>query len=111
MDFFDDDGDNNDGFGSEEGPPQLEPSSGSGSGAPAGGDGVGNDDDHNNNNEDSNAEPSAAESESAVESSRWTCDACGCNTNASTDRSCTVCGTPNGKFSICFLDAFLCVVP
>mmetsp|Transcript_36670 Transcript_36670/g.88593 ORF Transcript_36670/g.88593 Transcript_36670/m.88593 type:complete len:2896 (+) Transcript_36670:158-8845(+) len=99
MDFVNDDDNDNDGFGDDEGPPQLEPSSGSGSGAgagaPAGGDEGGNGD--NNNNEDANAEPAAAESAPAVETSRWTCDACGCNTNAPTDRSCTVCGTPNGS--------------
>lgn len=29
--------------------------------------------------------------------SRWTCGACGCNTNTESDRNCTICGTSNGK--------------
>ena len=34
---------------------------------------------------------------SSGSSRRWTCEACGCNTNADTDRTCTICGTSNGK--------------
>ena len=30
-------------------------------------------------------------------SRRWTCEACGCNTNAESDRTCSICGTSNGK--------------
>jgi rubrerythrin len=26
---------------------------------------------------------------------RWTCEACGCNTNVMSDRNCTICGTSN----------------
>lgn len=29
----------------------------------------------------------------AVESSRWTCEACGCHTNEQSDRTCSICGT------------------
>lgn len=36
---------------------------------------------------------------------RWTCEACGCNTNQQSDRSCTICGTSNsGKSDYCGKD-------
>ena len=48
---------------------------------------------------------------------RWTCEACGCNTNLESDRSCTICGTsrsdgacwmlafvPSLSFLVCILD-------
>jgi len=40
------------------------------------------------------------EEEESASTSRWTCDACGCHTNQSTDRTCSICGTSNsGKFN------------
>lgn len=54
--------------------------------------------------------------DNASESSRrWTCSACGCNTNTESDRNCTICGTSNGTSSA-FVDShqhcgkFLCSV-
>ncbi|OEU17094.1 hypothetical protein FRACYDRAFT_237502 [Fragilariopsis cylindrus CCMP1102] len=46
-----------------------------------------------NNEEES--PPSAAGRSSSPGSAgrRWTCEACGCNTNSESDRSCTICGT------------------
>jgi rubrerythrin len=35
----------------------------------------------------------SAEQSTAAAVGRWTCDACGCNTNVSTDRTCSICGT------------------
>lgn len=46
-------------------------------------------------------------SEDTNETSRWTCEACGCNTNSEDDNplSCGVCGTRRGKLvlSLCFM--------
>ena len=43
--------------------------------------------------------------DNASESSRrWTCSACGCNTNTESDRNCTICGTSNGTSSA-FVDS------
>ena len=35
----------------------------------------------------------------AGESRRWTCEACGCNTNSEIDRACSICGTSNGMLN------------
>lgn len=55
-----------------------------------------------NNEEES--PPSAAGGSSSPGSAgrRWTCEACGCNTNSESDRSCTICGTSqnNGTFVV-----------
>ena len=49
------------------------------------------------NNDESQSQPSEerAEESSVADSAeqRWTCEACGCNTNSESDRSCTICGT------------------
>lgn len=31
-------------------------------------------------------------------SRRWTCEACGCNTNSENDRTCSICGTSSGMY-------------
>jgi len=54
------------------------------------------------NNEESSSPAGGAEGESSASSSapeRWTCEACGCNTNLTTDRSCTICGTSQSNGS------------
>jgi uncharacterized membrane protein YvbJ len=41
------------------------------------------------------------EEEEPSSNERWTCEACGCNTNQQSDSSCTICGTSNsGKFML-----------
>ena len=64
-----------------------------------------------NNEEES--PPSAAGGSSSPGSAgrRWTCEACGCNTNSESDRSCTICGTSqdNGAFVRSFLCVCVCV--
>lgn len=71
--------------------------------AASGGAGAGENDasgNPNNNDDNSNInnnEDSGDNSSSTTNNERWTCDACGCNTNTPTDRNCTVCGTANGK--------------
>lgn len=44
------------------------------------------DDDQRNNNDGNEEDPPE----------RWTCEACGCNTNAAADRACSICGTASG---------------
>ena len=45
-------------------------------------------DDDDNNEEEEDVNHQLAQ--------RWTCDACGCNTNhVTSDRNCTICGTSN----------------
>ncbi|VEU39316.1 unnamed protein product [Pseudo-nitzschia multistriata] len=49
----------------------------------------------NNRDESSSSSPSGADASSAsdVSGQRWTCEACGCNTNRDSDRTCSICGT------------------
>lgn len=42
-------------------------------------------------------------------SQRWTCEACGCNTNAESDQTCSICGTSNG--ACCCRDSVPLVPP
>ena len=59
------------------------------------------------NNGDSGSSEQPAEQQPDAGSRRWTCEACGCNTNIISDdtseaeRTCSVCGTSqsSGKFS------------
>jgi hypothetical protein len=44
-------------------------------------------------------EDQSNEEEDPSSNERWTCEACGCNTNQPSDSSCSICGTSNsGKF-------------
>lgn len=40
---------------------------------------------------------------------RWTCEACGCNTNTESDSNCTICGTSNAGES--FVDSDIHIFP
>ena len=47
-----------------------------------------------NNGDSSSLSEGGGESSAAGSGDeRWTCEACGCNTNRESDRSCTICGT------------------
>jgi hypothetical protein len=47
------------------------------------------------------AEGGEEEEEAVTAPSRWVCDACGCHTNAASDRTCTICGThPSGTLAL-----------
>ena len=54
------------------------------------------------NNGDSTSEGGGESSAAGSAEERWTCEACGCNTNLESDRSCTICGTSrsDGTFQI-----------
>jgi len=47
-------------------------------------------------NEGTSNQLSFDDGEERASTERWTCEACGCNTNASSDQSCTICGTASG---------------
>jgi hypothetical protein len=53
-----------------------------------------------NNEEESPPSAAGGSSSPGPAGRRWTCEACGCNTNSESDRSCTICGTSqnNGTF-------------